>query len=386
MSNLLDDALEVFEAYGIDPNEEFEQQLPEIGEIESSETLYATSLRAVNEGELDSDDDSRLGEWWEKLGQIENGQAVISELTEDGEGPEPHCAWYCPIHFFGRGWGIFIRERCLLSVAIRIARYVDWSSVGYMGLSLAELGRRLMRSAFYALFLHEQFHHKVESLGFRLLVSTGSDRYRPYKSSVYRPTYMTPDCLEESLANAESYLRLSEERYVKRLGQPFKSALQSFLVASFAVQPPGYCEALNYITDAAYKLGQQRLHSAMLDGLYPPTTPSSRWAVAPYMMRARMNIDADIYVILPAGAKPLFRPTTIDPGVTISTERARKSLIEKYGYSEVSGGKGSHVKLIKIGHKPIVLRGNQGALSPGLLRDVLSRIGDFPISRARDIL
>jgi predicted RNA binding protein YcfA (HicA-like mRNA interferase family) len=128
------------------------------------------------------------------------------------------------------------------------------------------------------------------------------------------------------------------------------------------------------------------LHSAMLDGLYPPKTPPGHWIVAPQMIRALRSIDDDIYVILPVGANPLFRPTSIDPGVTISTDRAKKALIRKYGYAEVSGGKGSHIKLAKAGAKPIVLTGHQAALSPGLLKHVLAQLGDYPLSRAREIL
>lgn len=97
-----------------------------------------------------------------------------------------------------------------------IARAVSWLGVPSPLASRSAIARQLLRSAFYVFYLHEQFHHKVESLGFRLLITTGADRYRPYKTNVYRRTYLTVDCLEESLANAESYLRLSEERYKQR--------------------------------------------------------------------------------------------------------------------------------------------------------------------------
>jgi hypothetical protein len=136
------------------------------------------------------------------------------------EAPEPLCAWYCPIHYFGHGWGIYIRERCIFHVALDIAAHVDWATVKALGLRPAEIVRQLLRSAFYIFFLHEQFHHKVESLGFRLLVTTGSDRYRPYKTKVYRPNFLKATCLEESLANAESYRRLNEQRYKKRHAPP----------------------------------------------------------------------------------------------------------------------------------------------------------------------
>lgn len=53
-----------------------------------------------------------------------------------------------------------------------MAAFVDWSRVH---LSSTAIARQLLRSAFYAFFLHEQFHHNVECPGLRLLVSTDSD-------------------------------------------------------------------------------------------------------------------------------------------------------------------------------------------------------------------
>ena len=118
-----------------------------------------------------------------------------------------------------------------------------------------QIARHLLRSAFYIFFLHEQFHHKVESLGFRVLVSTGADRYRPYKRNVDRPTYLTSNCLEESLANAESYRRLGERRYVQRLDPAIRDGLRAFLRDSISMQPPGYQEGVNYLSEPLYRDG-----------------------------------------------------------------------------------------------------------------------------------
>ena len=101
---------------------------------------------------------------------------------------------------------------------------------------------------FKFVFRPRQFHHKVESLGFRLLIATGSDRYRPYKANVYRPSFLRPECLEESLANAESYLRLSEAHYRKRHDKPILDGLRIFLKEGFSLQPPGYAEAVEYLS------------------------------------------------------------------------------------------------------------------------------------------
>ena len=220
-----------------------------------------------------------------------------------GEPPEPHCAWYSPIHFFGHGWGIYIRERCVLDVAADVAAFVDWSQVD---LSSTAITQQLLRSAFYVFFLHEQFHHKVESLGLRLLVATDSDRYRPYKAKVYRPTFLTSACLEESLANAESLRRLDEPRYVRRIAPAIHLGLRQFLRAAIALQPAGYREGLNFVREDEYRAGRYKLQSQILDASLMPRTPDASWSVAPNMITALADISDSIYVVLPKGGAPNF--------------------------------------------------------------------------------
>ena len=112
--------------------------LPGIGEVEEGETVYSTSIPEVF-GETDdegpgsalSPDDVRVSEWRREIERIIEGgeHAPRSQPKPRDQPPEPHCAWYCPIHFFGHAWGIYIRESCILSCAIEIARFVDWRVV-----------------------------------------------------------------------------------------------------------------------------------------------------------------------------------------------------------------------------------------------------------------
>ena len=93
------------------------------------------------------------------------------------------------------GWGIYIREDCTIRQAYEIAKHLRLG-VRARG-SRWKLAEDLIRASFYAFYLHEQFHHKVESFAFRLLVSTRRDCYRPYQSSVYVPNFRTMNCIEE---------------------------------------------------------------------------------------------------------------------------------------------------------------------------------------------
>ena len=388
--------LDVLRAHSVHPLEDnfTEADLPGIGEIGEGERIYTTSIKEVlglgddpgSEINIFDPDDQRLGIWQQDLENIiagDNNKIQSRRQLRPPEPPEPHCAWYCPIHYFGHGWGIYIRESCILSHALDIASFVHWPSVRA---PYHEIARHLLRSAFYVFFLHEQFHHKVESLGFRLLVSTGIDRYRPYKRNVYRPTFLSADCLEESLANAEIYRRLSEKRYVKRVEHAIREGLKLYLKASIPMQPPGYREGMRYLSDNPYRDGLYNLQSQILDAAIPPTTSPGHWSVAPNMITALADIGDDIYVVLPKGARPLFQPTMIDPGATVSTRALEGALTRHYGYRPVAGGKGSHVKLAKSGSPTIILPGGRPTLSPGVVKHALDAIGGYPISRLPDFL
>jgi hypothetical protein len=375
--------------------------IPEIGEIEEGETAYTTSLSEVFGG-IDDDvgwtevfghDSARMREWWDEI------EAIIragGEPRQHGlrraypRWPTELCAWYKPIHFFGHDWGIYIREQCILMISKEIARFVDWTafrrSTAPISSSPPFIARQLLRSAFYVFYLHEHFHHKVESLGFRFLISTKSDRYRPYKLNVYSRVFNTSGCTEETLANADSYRRLSEPRYSKRIDENIRRGLRRFLKESFKWAPPGYAQALNSLSRSSYRNRLQRLQSQILEGVIAPKLPANHWSVASNMILSLMDVTDDIYVILPTGAQPIFTPTTIDPGWVTSSHSVEIALTRHYGYQVTMGGKGSHVKLSKPGAATIVIPGNRPVLSPGILKHVLNSIGGFPISRLKDFL
>jgi hypothetical protein len=390
--------LGVLKSNGIVPGDDdwADVELPGLGTIDDGEGVYATTLDEVFRPEPEPPSNpekpfgwnQRLDEWWREVEEVINrGDGVVSaprrRVSLPSQPPEPICAWYCPIHFFGHGWGIYIRENCILSNALAIAAFVDWRAVR---IPRWEVGRQLLRSSFYVFFLHEQFHHKVESLGFRLLTATASDRYRPYKSNVYRRTFLTSDCIEESLANAESVRRLREPRYVARVDEAIREGLRSYLRYAISNQPPGYAEGLNFIGDAPYRDGLYSLQSQSLDGVFPAKTPPLQWAVAPNMITSLMDINDGIYVILPRGAQPIFRPASIDPGATVSSRALEGALTRHHGYQTVSGGKGSHVKLAKPGAPTIIIPGNRPVVSPGVVKQVLNSLGGFPLSRLPDLL
>ncbi|MBA7613496.1 hypothetical protein ES703_20747 [subsurface metagenome] len=103
----------------------------------------------------------------------------VPDWSHDGK-PAGHdvVAWYQPIHYFGHDWGIFIKESGIKGNAFRIARFLRAPKARGKNI-LGPLWKGLIRASFAALLLHEHFHHKIESLGFRLHVSTGYSAYLP---------------------------------------------------------------------------------------------------------------------------------------------------------------------------------------------------------------
>ena len=119
----------------------------------------------------------------------------------------------------------------------------------------------------------------------------------------------------------------------------------------------------------------------VLEGTSKPSMNPTDWRVAPQSMRSLMNIDHNIYVVLPVGAKPIFKPSLISPGYTASTRAISQALTRHYGYTATSGGKGSHVKLANEQGHTLVLPGNRPVLSPGVLKQILDVFGGHPLSR-----
>ena len=141
-----------------------------------------------------------------------------------------------------------------------------------------KLAEDLIRASFYAFYLHEQFHHKVESFALRLLVSTRTDCYRPYQSSVYVPNYRTLQCIEESLANADSIRRLNESRYKERLSPEVREALKNYLRHSIPMQPFSYGVGLDFVPEQQHEAGIWELQSLGIDRDLPGKVSSAPMA------------------------------------------------------------------------------------------------------------
>ena len=170
-----------------------------------------------------------------------------------------------------------------------------------------------------------------------------------------------------------------------KLDDAIKRGLKIYLKNSFLSQPPGYREGYDHTSEGSFRSGLYLLQSQVLDGMLNPTTPPNHWKVAPNMITALENIKSDIFIILPRGARPVFNPTWIAPGFTVSSHQLEDWCSHRHGFHRVAGGKGSHVKVKKDG-KSIIIPGNKKVLSPGIVKSALATIGGYSQAKVQDVL
>ncbi len=211
------------------------------------------------------------------------------------------CAWYQPVHSYGADWGIFIRQDCLLDQACRIARLVPKPVSPSLGLA-----RALIRASTYSLFLHEQYHHKVESLGIRLEVVELRDIYASYSRLVYGSATGTDKQLEEALANASSYRRLPTDPYERWISPPIVKATRNYLKATFPYELPGYRQAALYLDPFRLERGENLLHSRVHEGTQTPSQPGSDWIIATRWIQSLFKVTDNIWAVVTPGGRRIL--------------------------------------------------------------------------------
>jgi predicted RNA binding protein YcfA (HicA-like mRNA interferase family) len=318
-------------------------------------------------------DQIMLDELMEELGDATDKGALDVGLTRDGGWDV--AAWYQPIHFFGPDWGIYIKEAAIRQTAVNIARFHPRN---FPGCHAPRLLRALIRSAAYVYFLHEQFHHKIESLGFRLEVIAQRPIYVPYTHGVYRRLVGSDDLLEEALANADCVRRLEEPRYAAWIPASVQEATRRYLLARFPLDPPGYRVASRFTTSSAFDSGRQKLQSQVLEGSVTGKHNAADWQCAPQMTRSFFSVESDMWTVVPPGATSILPTRASLPVRTTSTARLIQLLVSK-GYQVVNGGKGSHVKLKNGGNMTVILPGGRDNLSPGVVRAALRALGGYSL-------
>lgn len=284
---------------------------------------------------------------------------VVNRVLEGGGGlrgrnnampPPDVLGWYQPIHFFASNWGIFIRESALVDLAADLApRFQQFADRRSTQAHVAIL----LRAAFAYVFLHEQYHYKIESLAIRLHVTERRPVYPDFKLKVANKTAGTDDDLQEALANADAWHRLSDPPYKKWFAPDERPIAREWLTDLFFNSPPGYREAIRYLHQKRFAVSEQFLSAQVQEAQVAPTRPyPAEFGIATHMTQALFNLKQNIWTLVPVGQQPIL-PTLDDvfPLATVKLERYLKQL----GWSEVtSAGKGSHTKYRRDGQMIIL--------------------------------
>lgn len=203
------------------------------------------------------------------------------------------CAWYQPMHYFGNDWGIYIRRKCLHERMEEVARFLPAATMVDRPLLEA-----LYRSAFASFFLHEQFHHMVESLGIRMHVVQRRSAYLEYKAKVYRPSKGSDDNLEEALATANAYQRIGDDPYGPWIGKPVRDATWAFIEWRVPSDPPGYRMAKSYFDWYQFDAGQDVLQAQFDEAKLKPSRNPHDWAFATRMMQSMFKVTDHLWEIV----------------------------------------------------------------------------------------
>jgi predicted RNA binding protein YcfA (HicA-like mRNA interferase family) len=297
---------------------------------------------------------------------VQDGPQAVSDRPPEWD----VWAWYQPIHFFGPDWGIFIREAGLVECARRISRLLP-ASLRTSGRA-SMLAKALIRASFGALFLHEQYHHKTESLALRLHVVERRPVYPEYRLRVYPKSTGTNAQIEEGLANADSWFRVGRAPYSRWTGPTVTRCTKDYLEASFQHAPGGYGRAAGLLTPFDFEPAQHDLFVQVQDGRYPRRSQPSEFGIASHINRSLFAVTQRIWTIVPAGTRsvlPTHRP------IAPLTTRRLETFIRQAGWREVPGaGKGSHRKF-RDGVGRMIVLPNRKDVSLPVLRSTAETLG-----------
>ncbi|MDA2989083.1 MAG: hypothetical protein O2815_08410 [Actinomycetota bacterium] len=302
---------------------------------------------------------------WDSLGDRIFGQSRKPERLPP-PGAVDALAWYLPFHCYGPDWGIYIKEDEVLNLAAHVK-----SRLGG-GPPKPDETQQLCRVALSILYLHEAFHHKIESFATRLEISRLSAVYLRYDEHVFRPLLGTDSVLEEALACFEMHLRLrTEKSFHGNVRADIKEAALSFLTDWIPYLPPGYRRGLD--RHLPRELGV--LMSQVAEGRVTPSQSPNDWNIASHMIRGLFNQGLVAHVVVPVGTKPTIPWLDAARYLSISTRKVERHITKDFGYVDTGRGKGSHRHYHCIGRDPITLPSNRESLSPGVQRQVASALG-----------
>jgi hypothetical protein len=312
------DVLDLLERHGV--FDEFQMPNPPWPEVDyGNEDVHLIDWRRL----FPQDRPNYYGDEWDDglLPPPSSASGAFSGGTFAPGGAWDVLAWYQPIHLYGPDWGIFIREDGITTVAARISK-IAGGTLSW---------RECIRAAIATLFLHEAYHHKIESFATRVLAAREQPVYPHYFSNVYRALINTDDLREEALANAESWRRIIERAYAIS----DVDAVRSYLERDFSSSPPGYRRAVDFLAYEEFRLGQAELLNQVAAASVTTSQAPADWLAVTRMHQSLFDVRQNFWTVVPKGTLPGLPIVTLPKYETTGLVKALRAA----GWQEVRGAK-----------------------------------------------
>lgn len=310
------------------------------------------------------------------------GQFKLAVLGKTQAHPEMHrlwdrYVWYQSMHCYDHDWGIYIRESGLKALALEFAHLLPCDECEQIEV-LEQHMRDCLQAAFMLMYLRAHFHHKVESLALRLHVVKDHHVYVNYLDNVYRKTFGTDQCLEESLACADMYRRIKNAVYLPKTGKPVFAIIQQYLQNRFeSLDPPGARQALAYLDDEAFELAICKLQAQVHQGSENIPESYHDWSNAHGMMQAYSDCHFHTYLVLESGAKSILPSGDIE--LTCGTAELVQFLTTKMGYDRCQKTSNDHRTCLRKPGCEDLLLGRRRHLAEASLAVILQKVGNYTV-------
>jgi predicted RNA binding protein YcfA (HicA-like mRNA interferase family) len=282
-------------------------------------------------------------------------------------------AWFQPVHLTAYDTGIVVRERAVLDLATDLAAHC--ARAGLDVPPTDGTARQLLRMAFTVLFLHQQFHHRVEMLALRMQVVEQRPRYVAYYREAYARAAGTDDQLEESLANAYVHRTLSRRAHCVGIPNELRRAVLDVVKRGWAHDEPGYRIAGDFLTPEAWDRGIGELHARVNEASMRPTRRATWRHLGPDLTASTLDVATDVAVVTADGEAPALPGTALDAPTCTAEQMTR--ILEGAGYAVPRRSRGSHVRLAAKG-RAVAFVPVEGSLSPTATARLLELVDATP--------
>lgn len=349
-------------------------------ELGEDEVVFAYDFRAERRREdlesqpdalapLDASDDVDLA--FAAAERLRIDRERITECFGGGTPPPPanpdvH-AWYQPIHYFAQGWGIFVRETGIQTVAEAMAPFIHTTR------NPLEVAAETQRMAHVALRLHETFHHKVESAAIRMETISLVEKYKPYDEAVFMPLFRAEsmDLLEEGLANSWMYEK--HESDSDGVGEDVLTGCRDFLEWWIPKMPFAYGRGIQLAE--AFEKHLYHLTEQLRSGRQNVQPRHQLWAVTTHLLDPLHNRKSPHYIVVRRGQVP-YLPHVAGPPKELSlTYRDIERCLTRLGWERTINGGRHPVKFVKLGRRPIPVPRHAGAMPTGTLHSIAKQAG-----------